>query len=100
MYIAARHVVSEDVDHVVSEDVDELRLVLRLGQVAKDASRKSGERLVGRGKDGERPLPGRVSTRSAALSAVTSVERSGVATARSTKFCVLVMSVQPRSAEG
>ena len=42
--------------HVVRQQVHELRLVLRLEQVGEDALGESGERLVGRGEDGERAL--------------------------------------------
>ena len=45
--------------HVVRQQVHELRLVLRLEQVGEDALGESGERLVGRGEDGEWALAGK-----------------------------------------
>ena len=64
---------------MVREHVDELRLVRGVEQVVEDGLGQRGERLVGGREDGERPAPESVSTRPPALSAVTSVERSGVA---------------------
>ena len=65
----------------------QLRQCFHILQVEKKLQvewRQLGERLVGRGEEGERAFPSSVATRLAALRAVTSVERSGVATARFT----------------
>jgi len=48
VHVAARH--------VIREDLDELCLVRWLKKVGEDARGERGERLVGRGKDGERAL--------------------------------------------